>query len=428
MSLFMQNKKTATSTCWSRWLWLPSLLFGDGLLFAVVLLSVVMLHRLGLAKVFTVLYVAWLCLPFVLRPLLEIVVSYLRGTTKVWILSAEFISALSLGALAFILPTGYWLYGTLCFLSFFVLAGMFGNIAIENFYIADNLSVSVREHRFFFLFRGLAMLLVVGVCVTMAGNMEVITRNIRYSWSFVVYVIAGIEFLLWLWHTFFLPGGKHILANVKNVRPLVWSELTLFLKNLLHNGTHLRVLLFLAVFVIPEAFLAFMSPLFMVDAAHNGGLGMSPQEFGLVFGTVGVVAFFVGNILAGYFSDRIPFSRFIILAAIVIPIHGLSMCCLSYTFDISLFMECIIVFLGYAASGFGLSVVPIVIRHYSIVDCSLLHRSVASGVVALIAVLSCSLSGFMQAEMGYRLFFCLILFMYAVPFIVVVVLLGLRKH
>ena len=37
--------------------------------------------------------------------------------------------------------------------------------------------------------------------------------------------------------------------------------------------------------------------LFLVDANHNGGLGLSPQEFGLAYGTVGVVGLITGSLL-----------------------------------------------------------------------------------------------------------------------------------
>ena len=66
-----------------RWSWFPSLLFGDGLLPSVLILTLVMLRRYGLSNAQTALYISILCLPFVLRPLFETVITYFRGTTKV---------------------------------------------------------------------------------------------------------------------------------------------------------------------------------------------------------------------------------------------------------------------------------------------------------------------------------------------------------
>ena len=422
----LDNDSAATDSR-KRWLWLPSLSFGDGLSLSVILLFTVMLHRFGLGKVFTVLYVSLLCIPFVARPLTEAVVSYFRGTTKVWVLSAEFISALSLCALAFILSTSYWLQGTLCFLAFFVLAGVFANVAVERFYMDDSCGNGVRDCRLFTLFRSIAMLFGVGVCVTLAGNMEVVTRDIRYSWSFVAYILAGVELLLWLWHTLFLPGGRRFPAKEKDVRGLALYGLRHSLKVLLHEQRHTLTLVFIAVFVLPEAFLALMSPVFMVDAAHNGGLGQSPQEFGLAFGTVGVSAFFVGKAYGMSLARRLRLRWSAVIAATVMPVHGLSMCFLSYSLDASLLTACLVSFVGCAASGFAMHTVSVIVRCYSASGFSVLRRAVALGVVSLTVVCSSSLAGFMQAELGYRQFFSVVLFLYAVPFMASVALL-LRKR
>ena len=77
-----------------RWSWFPSLFLGDGILLSLIVLALVVLRRFGLNNAITTLYISLLCLPFLLRPLFEMVVAHFRGTTKVWILSSEFISTL----------------------------------------------------------------------------------------------------------------------------------------------------------------------------------------------------------------------------------------------------------------------------------------------------------------------------------------------
>lgn len=119
----------------TRWLWLPSLMFGDGVAVSVLVLTMVMLRRMGLDTADTALAIALLSLPVLLRPLFEMVVTHFWGTTKVWILSTQFISALSLAAVAFTLHTSSWLLGTVCFMPFFVCSSVFYNIALHRFYI-----------------------------------------------------------------------------------------------------------------------------------------------------------------------------------------------------------------------------------------------------------------------------------------------------
>ena len=400
-----------------RRLWLPTLLFGDGLMLAVILMAMIMLRRFGSTKTEAMLYTSLLCLPLVLRPLLETVVTYFRGTTKVWILSSEFISALSLCALAFILPTGYRLQGTLCFLMFFVIAGVFGSIAVERFYLSGSQPRRLAGDSAQTLFRSLAVLFGIGMCATLAGNMEVVTRNIRYSWSFVVYVMAGVEFFLWLWHSVFLPGGRRAWAGGKDLKGVRFHDFTVSFMSLLREKKSRQTLVFFFLFVLPEAFLALMSPLFMVDAAHNGGLGLAPQEFGLAFGTVGIMAFFFGKKLGLNAVRRFSLRRVMLPAALLMSLHGVMMLCLSYNLSASFALICLASFVGYAAFGLGMAVLSVTMRQYSMADCALLRRAVALSVVSMAVVLTGFFVGFMQEEMGYCQFFGVSAVLYAAPLV-----------
>ena len=402
------NSRQQPSHGFRRWLWLPTLLFGDGLLLAVILMAMIMLHRFGITKTEATLYTSLLCLPLVLRPLLETVVTYFRGTTKVWILSAEFISALSLCALAFILPTGYWLQGTLCFLMFFVIAGVFGSIAVERFYIADTSPDNLAGRSLPTLFRSLAILFGIGICATLAGNMEVVTRNIRYSWSFVVYVMAGAEFFLWLWHSVFLPGGRRVPAGMKSLKGVRFTDFkTSFMLLLREKKSRLTLV--------------------MLDAAHNGGLGLAPQEFGLAFGTVGVMAFFVGKNLGLNAVRNLSLRHVMLPAAVLMSFHGVMMLYLSYNLSASFAMVCLASFIGYAASGLGMASLSVAMRQYAVADCALLRRAVTLSVVPLAVVLTGFFVGLMQTEMGYRQFFSVASFLYAAPVVVALWLMSFPK-
>ena len=109
------------------------------------------------------------------------------------------------------------------------------------------------------------------------GNMEVVTRNIRYSWSFVFYVMAGVELFLWLWHTLFLPGGPHGYAKPKPTMGLHRGEFRETMRRMLQRKDDIATLMFLPLFLLPETLLALTAPLFVIAKPHNDGLGMSPQ-------------------------------------------------------------------------------------------------------------------------------------------------------
>ena len=67
------------------WRWIPTLYFGQGLPYVVVMtLSVVMYKNLGVSNTEIALYTSWLYLPWVIKPLWSPVVDLL-GTRRLWI-------------------------------------------------------------------------------------------------------------------------------------------------------------------------------------------------------------------------------------------------------------------------------------------------------------------------------------------------------
>lgn len=396
-----------------RWSWFPSLHFGDGTLLSVLILSAIMLRRFGQNNAQTAFYIALLCLPLVLRPLLETVVTYFRGTTKVWILSAEFVSALSLWALAFTLPTAYWLQGTLCFMPFVVMSGVFYNIAAERFYTDRTAAAPRHQTLLARLFGAAAMLFGFGVMAMIGGNMEVLTRNVRYSWSVVFYVMAGVEFFLWLWHSIFLPGGQHPYAGEKDLFGMHRGEYDKVVSGMLRGWRNRFMVYFFLLAVMPEAFLSIMSVLFVIDAPHNGGLGLSPQELALSQGTVGVAAFFLGRAAGSSLMPRHGLRRWLVPAAVVASLHGLSLLYLSFNLSSSLPAVCAVLLAGNFAFGFSSSACAAVMRRFAAASRGFaLRRAVVMSLMSSMLVLFGMSAGLVQMNIGYRQFFALVSLMY----------------
>ena len=78
---------------------------------------------------------------------------------------------------------------------------------------------------------------------------------------------------------------------------------------------------FMLFYRMPEGLLAKVSALFLVDAPHNGGLGLSDGEYGLVQGTVGVIGLTIGGILGGFCASRDGLKRWLwpMVLAITLP-------------------------------------------------------------------------------------------------------------
>ena len=138
-----------------------------------------------------------------------------------------------------------------------------------------------------------------GLLVGLAGALQVLTRNIRYSWSLVFYLMAGLFIALWLYHSWALPkpaedGDKQKKTVSEIIDEFKKTLITFFQKPQVWAG-----ICFMLFYRMPEGLLAKVSALFLVDAGRNGGLGLSDGEYGLVQGTVGVIGLTLGGILGG---------------------------------------------------------------------------------------------------------------------------------
>lgn len=445
----------------TRCLWFPSLMFGDGLAVSVLVLTMVMLRRMGLDTPDTALAIALLCLPVLLRPLFEMIVTHFWGTTKVWILSTQFISALALAAVAFTLHTSYWLLGTACFMPFFVCSALFYNIALHRFYIdspthqistpqhhntstststsqhlnttTSNLNTSTHQtstpQHLNTTTSIIALLFGCGIMAMVGGNMEVVTRNIRYSWSFVFYVMAGVELFLWLWHTLFLPGGPHGYAKPKSTMGLHRGEFRETMRRMLQRKDDIATLLFLPLFLLPETLLALTAPLFVIAKPHNDGLGMSPQEFAYTQGTAAVIAITVGYILGIYAIRRHGLRRWLLPSALLLAVPGATLLFLSYNTAAPLSIVAAALAAGHAALGFALSMVKqVVVRFTRNMPDSTLRHAIARTLIATPFIIVGAFASLMLTIADYQRIFQLATELAVVPLIVCVFYLYLTRR
>ena len=427
----------------TRWLWLPSLMFGDGVAVSVLVLTMVMLRRMGLDTADTALAIALLSLPVLLRPLFEMVVTHFWGTTKVWILSTQFISALSLAAVAFTLHTSSWLLGTVCFMPFFVCSTVFYNIALHRFYIDTSQRVHLSQGVHLSQVHQqnptpqhhntttsiMALLFGCGVMMMIAGNMEVVTRNIRYSWSLVFYIMAGVELFLWLWHTIFLPGGTHGYAKPKPTMGLHRGEFRISLRRMLKRKDDITALTFFVLFLLPETLLALTAPLFLIAKPHNGGLGLSPQEFAFTQGTIAVIAIALGYTLGGKTIKRHGLRRWLLPSALLLAVPGAALLFLSYNTAAPLSIVAAALAAGHAALGFALSMVKqVVVRFTRNMPDNTLRHAIARTLIATPFVIVGSLASLMLTIADYQRIFQLATELAVVPLIVSVFYLYLTRR
>ena len=407
----------------SPWAWVPTLYFAEGLPYvAVMTISLIMYKRLGLSNTAITLYTSWLYLPWVIKPLWSPFIDIIK-TKRWWIVAMQLLIGASLGGVAFTIPAPYWLQGTLAFFWLMAFSSATHDIAADGFYM-----LGLEEHaQAYFVgirstFYRIATIVGQGLLVMLAGNLEVVTRNIKYSWSIMFYGMAGLFIAFWLWHHYILPrpaedkglesmNGKQILLEF-------WHTLkTFFMKPQVWAG-----ICFMLFYRMPEGLLAKVSALFLIDNTSQGGLGLSPAEYGLVQGTVGVIGLTLGGILGGIVASRDGLKRWLWPMVMAITLPDLVYVYLSYALPTSLLIINVCVFIEQFGYGFGFSAYMLYLIYYSQGEHKTAHYALCTAFMALSMMIPGLFAGALQESVGYPAFFLIVVAACSMTYIVTALL------
>lgn len=405
------------------WSWVPSLYFAEGLPYvAVMTISLVLYKQLGLTNAEITFYTSWLYLPWVIKPLWSPFVDIIK-TKRWWIITMQLLIGAAFGGVAFTIPTDFWLQGTLCFFWLMAFSSATHDIAADGFYM---LGLDEHKQAWFVGIRStfyrLATIFGQGFLVMVAGNLQVIFRgSIRYSWSLMFYGVTGLFVALWLWHSFVLPcpmsDRKRLNANANDIWMELWRSIKTFFTKFPLKET-VWAFLFMLLYRMPEGLLAKVSSLFLIDSGNNGGLGLSPQEYGLVQGTVGIVGLTIGGILGGMAAGKDGLKRWLWPMVCAITLPDLVYVYLSYAMPASLAIVNVCVFVEQFGYGFGFTAYMLYLIYYSQGEYKTSHYALCTALMALSMMLPGLVAGWLQELVGYFWFFVIVVLLCAMTFIV----------
>ena len=395
----------------NHWLWLPTLYLTRGLPYVILLMtSLVYFNRMGLSNGAIMLTSSWFLLPFILRPLLgRIVVGY--GGKHFWIVLTEFVMALSLAGLALSSPSVNWFEWTVLFLMTIATVAALHDVGIERLYKRE---AALRHRSAFFGTRAVFYLfsIIVGMAlpVTIAGNLEVINRTVQPSWAAIFWILSALTACLMVLHAVVLPkDGFHVdLPIWSGVTRQWWHDVKAAFVRRPH---YVANLCFLFCFLIPEGMFFRIAPLFLIDPGSNGGLALSPQELGLVLGTVGTFALIAGCVLGTRLVRRDGLKRWTWLFVAALTLPKFLFVYLSYYFVSTLSVINICMLVEQVGAGLGLTLYVVWLTYCTKGKHSTFTYSIGTAITAFSVVMSGWFTGFLQEYVGYRHFFLLVAFL-----------------
>jgi PAT family beta-lactamase induction signal transducer AmpG len=400
----------------AAWTWIPSLSFADGLPLVILMtVSLIFYKQMGLSNTAVTFYTSWMYLPWILKPIWSPFIDLVK-TKRWWVLLTEILLGAAFGGVAFTIPTSFWFQGTLFFFWVAAFTGASHCVAADGFYL---LALNERQQAWFMGIRQMADRLATifgqGILVMVAGNLQVIFRgSISYSWSLTFYGLAGVFLALWLWHSRTLPHARddrqHPLVSAR----AILSGFVLTFRTFLRKKGIIQALCFIMLFRFSEALLSKVSPLFLIDAPHNGGLGLAPQEYGLVQGTVGMIGVIIGSIIGGFAVSKGGLHKWLFPMVLAYSLPPVIYLALAYWLPDSLMLVSVSVFIEQCSTGFGLTAYMMFLIYYNRGEFRTSHYAIASALMTLSLMIPGLMAGSLEEALGYRRFFFLSLILIAV--------------
>ena len=404
--------------------WVPSLYLGEALPFsAVMLISVIMFQELGLADAQITYYTGWLGLPWVIKPIWSPIIDNMK-TKRWWIVSMQFLMGVALALVAFTLPSAFWLQGTLAVFMLIAFASATHDISADGFYIIgltdkdQELYVGVRN-----TFYRIGMVIGQGGLVLLAGYMQQgkfgeSFRSLTSSWMAVFLILGVLMLLLGLYHAFILPKVETVVHDRFDFMEQM-REFWLTLKVFAAKPHIISALCFILLFRLPEGLLTKIVPLFLKRSTAEGGLAMNDVDFGLIYGTLGVIGLLLGGLLGGWIVSRWGLKKCIWPLVLCITLPDIVYVYLSYCPSESLWLigSCVCAEqLGY---GLGFAAYTLFLVHFSRGERSTAVFSICTAGQYLGGVmLPGMVSGLISDSIGYQNFFWLIMLLCLVTFAV----------
>ena len=242
--------------------------------------------------------------------------------------------------------------------------------------------------------------------------------NIPLSWS-LVFGLATVMFLMFcFYHFFILPypvsdTSRYIQAKEAGKSLAFYDIIKEFFETFVsffQKKGIILMLLFLCFYRFGEAQLVKMSAPFLLDPKEKGGVGLTTAQYGLAYGTVGIICLILGGILGGFIASRDGLKKWLLPMCLAINLQHLAYVYMSYFQPDSFYVVCFCV--GIETFGYGFGFVAYML--YMIVIAEGKHKTahfaLCTGFMALGMMIPGMFSGWIQSIIGYKHFFLWVMF------------------
>lgn len=386
------------------WLWVPTLYLYQGIPYSIVMTTSALFYQsMGINVASFTFWTSLLYLPWTIKPLWSpLVEAY--STKRHWVTMTQMLVAVLFLALGLSFQSTWFYPLSLLTLLFIALGSASHDIACDGFYM---LALNTKEQSFFVgirtVFYKIAMLAALGLIPIIVDTVNATENNTSWGWTVAFTALGAVMLLLWLFNKHTLPHPTDTTSN--NAHSLsIYKEVIV---SFFSKPGVLPAIGFLLLYRLGEAQLAKIATPFLIDDRANGGLGMSMTDYGIAYGTLGMIALTIGGVVGGWMASKYGLKRLIWSMVAFMNIPNLVYVALAIwqpaSDSATIYAAIITEQLGY---GFGFTAYMLFLLQY-VGDSKYKTAEYALGtaLMALGMMLPGMISGFIQEAIGYEWFF-----------------------
>lgn len=394
--------------------WVPSVYFAMGLPFvALSMVSVLVFSDLGVSNTEIALWTSLIMLPWTLKPLWSSFLEMFKSK-KYFVVATEMISGVAFGLVALSLSLPSFFVYAIALMAVVALSGATHDIATDGVYMSE---LSKEDQAKYIGWQGafynLAKVLTTGGLVYLAGVLKD-QMGALWAWTIILGLCGLIMILLAIYHTVMLPSGGEASAKVNSTAEAL-DELVVVIKSFFQKKHIALYIAFIILYRFAEGFAIKIVPLFLKAPVAEGGLGMSVQDIGLVYGTFGAAAFILGSFLAGYYISAWGLKKTLFSLCCIFNIPFAVYFFLSVYQPTELWVIGSAIIFEYFGYGFGfVGLILFMMQQVAPGKYQMSHYAFASGIMNLGVMIPGAMSGWLSDKLGYETFFGVVL-LFAIP-------------
>lgn len=373
------------------------------------IVSVVMFKDLGIDNQKIAFWTSWLILPWSLKPIFSLIMETF-GTKRHYVIITEIVSAIAFGLIVFTLPLPNFFTIALALMGIVALSGSTHDIAGDGIYL-DELDTKMQSKFSGWqgAFYNLAKVLANGGLVFLAGWLtNSMNMTIAQSWQVVFAILGGLLILIAIHHIRVLPSGK------VNEQGGTFKEKSKELGEIFLSFFKKKYIWYYLVFIFLYRFAEGLAmkivPLFLKESVELGGLGLNNEQYGLIYGTFGTVAFIAGSIAAGYYVSHFGLKKVLFSLALFFNIPFVVYLVFAIYQPSQLSMIAAGIVAEYFGYGFGfVGLILFMMQQIAPGKHQMAHYAFANSLMNLGVMVPGLISGYLSTWLGYKQFFLLVM-------------------